>query len=163
MPKYIDRTKKYYAKLGYANYQWASFSAVPFVALNMPLENLKLTLISTAGPVTSAAGDQGPGAVYNAKAKFFNVFTMPIQPRPDLRISHLSYDRDHCLANDPNTWLPINALLHAKNHAIIGNLAEEIICLPTNRSQRVSIEQDCPNVVAHCQRLKTDVALLVPT
>ena len=163
MPKYIDRTKKYYAELGYTAYKWASFSEVPFIALNAPLGIMRLTLITTAACVTSTGGDQGPGATYNANAKFFNVFTVPTMPIPDLRISHLNYDRDHCLADDPNTWLPINALLHAEEQAIIGSLTDEVICLPTNRGQRTTIEQDCPAVVDHCQRLNTDVVLLVPT
>ena len=98
---------------------------------------MKLTLITTAACVTSTGGDQGPGATYNANAKFFNVFTVPTTPIPDLRISHLSYDRDHCLADDPNTWLPINALLHAEEQAIIGALQMRLFaCLPTEASEQ---------------------------
>ena len=163
MTNYIERTKFYYAELGYKAYKWASFLNVPFTPLKLPLVETRVTLITTAAAVTAAAGNQGPKAAYNANAKFFSVFTVPTRPTPDLRISHLNYDRVHCAADDPNTWLPITALLRAEEQAVIGRLAEEVICLPTNRSQRATIEQDCPAVVAHCQRLNTDVALLVPT
>ena len=159
---YINRSRSYYDALGYTAYDWAHFPTVPFTRPAVPLYQAQLTLITTAGK-TATPGDQGPGAAYNAEAKFFNVFTTPTVPTPDLRIAHLSYDRDHCQADDPNTWLPVNALKRAQDNTTVGALSNEVICLPTNRSQRVSIEQDCPNVVAHCQRLKTDVALLVPT
>ena len=163
MLEYIRRSRTYYATLGYAPYEWSEFANVPFVRLKTPIANSRLTLVSTAGKNIPSAGDQGPGADYNAKAKFFKTFTVPKAPTPDLRISHLSYDRKHCAADDPRTWLPLQALSHTEERGLIGHLADEVIGLPTNRSQRVTLEQDCLDVVAHCQRLKTDVALLVPT
>ena len=45
----------------------------------------------------------------------------------------------------------------------IGSLAEEIIGVPTNRSQRVTTEQDAPQALAACVRLNADIALLVPS
>jgi hypothetical protein len=163
MINYMQRSKTYYAKLGYAGYKWAHFTDVPFISLKLPIIESRLTLVTTAAPFLSSAGNQGPNAPYNAEAKFFAVTGIPIDPEPDLRISHLSYDRTHCAANDRNTWLPINALRQLEKENFIGELSEDIICLPTNRSQRKTIEEDCPAVVRHCQRLGTDVALLVPT
>ncbi len=163
MLKYIERTRSYYAELGHKPYSWISYEEIPFCILPRPLNEQRITLISTAALLSPLAGDQGPGAEYNAKAKFFKTFTLPTTPTPDLRISHLSYDRKHCAADDPNTWLPVQALTRAEERGLIGHLADEVIGLPTNRSQRATLEQDCLDVVAHCQRLKTDVALLVPT
>ena len=163
MLKYIERTRSYYAELGYKPYAWATYDKVPFCTSIRPLGEQRVTLITTAACLTLKAGDQGPGAAYNAKAKFFKVFTTPATPTPDLRIAHVNYDREHCAADDPSTWLPIRAMQRAEKDTIIGKLTVEVVSLPTNRSQRVTVEQDCPDVVAHCQRLKTDVALLVPT
>ena len=163
MLKYIERSRRYYSELGYTPYQWSQFKDVPFTELKALIAECRVTLISTAGQKIPTAGAQGPGADYNAKAKFFKTFTLPTTPTPDLRISHLSYDRKHCAADDPRTWLPVQALRRAEARGLIGHLADEVIGLPTNRSQRVTLEQDCLDVVAHCQRLKTDVALLVPT
>ncbi len=163
MLKYIERTRSYYAELGYKPYAWATYDKVPFCTSIRPLGEQRVTLITTAACLTLKAGDQGPGAAYNAKAKFFKVFTTPATPTPDLRIAHVNYDREHCAADDPSTWLPIRALARAEERGLIGRLADEVIGLPTNRSQRTTIEQDCLDVVAQCQRLKTDVALLVPT
>jgi hypothetical protein len=122
-----------------------------------------VVLLTTAAPVQPEAGDQGPGAAYNADAKFFAVFTQPLEPTPDLRISHIGYDRKHCRADDPNTWLPVQALQDAAADGVIGDLAQELIGVPTNRSQRVTMEQDAPAALDQCQRLGADVALLVPT
>ena len=163
MLKYIERTRSYYAELGYKPYAWATYDKVPFCTSIRPLGEQRVTLITTAACLTLKAGDQGPGAAYNAKAKFFKVFTTPATPTPDLRIAHVNYDREHCAADDPSTWLPIRAMQRAEKDTIIGKLTVEVVSLPTNRSQRVTVEQDCPDVVAQCQRLKTDVALLVPT
>ena len=119
--------------------------------------------MTTAAPFQADLPDQGPGAKYNAAAKFFEVFTRPIEPTPDLRISHIGYDRVHCKADDPNTWLPVNQLQQLSHDGVIGELAKELIGVPTNRSQRVITEQDAPVALEHCQRLGADIALLVPT
>ena len=163
MLKYIERTRSFYGELGYKPYSWITYNEIPFCHSTRPVNEQRVTLISTAAHLLANAGDQGPGADYNAQAKFFHVFTTPVAPTPDLRISHLSYDRKHCLADDPNTWLPIQALQRGEQTGLIGELSKEVIGLPTNRNQRVTVEQDCPEVVAHCQRLKTDVVLLVPS
>ena len=163
MINYIPRSRAYYAAQGYAPYRWAQFDDVPFTSLNKPLNEQRLVLISTAAPVKDTAGDQGPGAAYNAEAKFFNVFTAPIDPPPDLRISHIGYDRKHCRADDPNTWLPVAALQHARDKGVVGEIADHLIGLPTNRSQRVTLEKDAPAVLDACRQLAAEVALLVPT
>ncbi len=163
MIEYLQRTRDYYGAQGYTPYQWAHFDQVPFCAPTQPLNQAKIVLISTAAPYREGLGDQGPGAAYNAKAKFFDVFTQPISPVPDLRISHIGYDRIHCAADDPNTWLPVRRLQALQQAGVIGEVAEELIGIPTNRSQRVTMEQDAPAAAAHCQRLGATHALLVPT
>ena len=110
-----------------------------------------------------AVPGQGPGAKYNADAKFYEVYTKPLNPVPDLRISHIGYDRKHCEAKDPRTWLPIAALKEAETEGLIGELASELIGVPTNRSQRATIEGDAPKALEHVYRQNCDVALLVPT
>lgn len=163
MIEYIPRSRAYYAAQGYGAYTWAHNADAPFQPLQKKLSNSRLVLITTAAPFRSDLPDQGPGAPYNAAAKFFEVFAAPIEPPPDLRISHIGYDRKHCEAKDPNTWLPIKALQQARSDSIIGDLAEEVVGVPTNRSQRVTTEHDAPTALAHSRRLNADAALLVPT
>ncbi len=163
MIPYMDRTRTYYGTLGYPAYEWAQHADIPFAAVQKPLAESRIALITTAAQNRVELGDQGPGASYNAAAKFFEVYTTPVPPVPDLRISHLGYDRRHTTAADPNTWLPVERLTEAVAAGRIGSLTEEIVGVPTNRSQRVTTEQDAPQALAACARLGADVALLVPS
>jgi hypothetical protein len=158
---YMQRTRSYYAALGYAPYQWASFPTVPF-ARSPRIAQARLVLITTAARFDWSLGDQGPGAAYNAGAKFYSMYRVPIEPVPDLRISHIAYDRIHTTAADPNTWLPVNALRNAAARGTIGSLAAEVIGMPTDRSQRATRERDAPAVLDACRELEADIALLVP-
>ncbi len=160
---YMQRTRTYYATLGYPPYEWAHFDDVPFTPLDKPLADSTLALVTTAAPFRPELGDQGPGAPYNAGAKFFRVYTLEISPTPDLRISHLGYDRANTTAEDPNTWLPVDRLRETEAHGQIGRLAERLVGVPTNRSQRVTLEQDAVDALDACRSLGADVALLVPT
>jgi len=162
MIKYIERTRAYYAAQGYPAYQWASNNIIPFAAMRKPLSECRVALITTAAPYREGLSDQGPGAPYNGAAKFYDVYTVPVTPYPDLRIAHVGYDRKHCKADDSNTWLPLNALHQACRTKVFTNLACELIGVPTNRSQRVTITQDAPKTLEHVQALQADVALLVP-
>jgi D-proline reductase (dithiol) PrdB len=163
MIEYIQRSRDYYAAQGYAPYHWAQFDDVPFTKPTKPLAESNLVLLTTAAPVKAEVGDQGPGAKYNAEAKFYDVFSAPIEPAPDLRISHIGYDRVHCRAEDPRTWLPIEALVAAQKSGKIGELSDELIGIPTNRSQRATLETDAIAALEHVIRVGADVALLVPT
>jgi hypothetical protein len=163
MIPYIDRTRTYYGTLGYPAYQWAAFDDVPFAELNKPVADSRLALITTAAPYREELGDQGPGAAYNAAAKFFTVYTAPVDPPPNLRISHLGYDRRHTSADDPNTWLPIARLNEAVAEGALGELAGNLVGVPTNRSQSITSEQDAPAALAACLDQRADIALLVPS
>jgi hypothetical protein len=163
MIHYMQRTREYYAALGYPSYSWTEHDNGPFVAPARRLATSRLALISTAAPVKPGVGDQGPGAAYNADAKFFDVYRAPIDPPPDLRISHIGYDRAHCRAEDSATWLPVTALRRAVAEDVVGQLANDLIGVPTNRSQRVTLTRDAPLVLAACLEQKVELALLVPT
>ena len=161
---YMQRTRDYYLALGFnIPYRWARFDDVPFTLLTKPLAHSRLALITTAAPYQPDASDQGPGAPYNARAKFYAVYSAPADPMPDLRIAHLAYDRAHTSAADPNTWLPLRQLQQAAQAGRIGAVTPRVHGAPTNRSQRVTIERDAPELLARCRQDGADVALLVPT
>jgi hypothetical protein len=159
---YMARTRAYYAALGYPAYAWATHDSMPFTRLRRPLAEARVALVTTAAPFDPSCGDQGPGAPYNAAAKFYAVYERGVRPAPDLRISHVAYDRTHTHAEDRNTWLPIAALEAAAAAGRIGALVDHVIGLPTDRSQRLTRERDAPDVVAACRRLDADAAVLVP-
>ena len=162
--QYMQKTREYYLALGYANpYRWAHYLDVPFTPLAKPLAQSRLALITTASPYQPDKGDQGPGAKYNASAKFYKVYSDSTDAVPDLRISHVGYDRTNYTADDPNTWFPLRQLQQAVKAGRIGALTTRFHGAPTNRSQRTTLENDAPEILQRCREDAADVALLVPT
>ena len=160
---YMQRTRDYYQTLGFSPYRWAHFVDVPFAPLRVPLARARVALITTAAPFQPDVGDQGPGAPYNAAAKFYRVYSMSTATVPDLRISHVGYDRLHTTAADINTYLPLAQLQAAAAAGRIGSLAPRLHGAPTNRSHRVTLETDVPELVRRCQEDAADAAVLVPS
>jgi hypothetical protein len=159
---YLARIREYYATLGYgAPYRWAQYADVPFTPLAGPLAEMTIGLITTAAPYQSDKGDQGPGAAYNASAKFFSVYSGDTARDHDLRISHVSYDRQHTTATDSNSWFPLPALRRAAARGRIGRLAAGFHGAPTNRSHRTTLDVDCQELLARCREDGVDGVLLV--
>ena len=160
---YITRIRDYYQALGYgAPYRWAHYAAVPFAPLKKPLAESRIGLITTAAPYQPDKGDQGPGAAYNAGAKFYTVYSGDTAVDHDTRISHIGYDRKHTTAKDSNTWFPLPLMREFANQGRF-KLAKRFHGAPTNRSQRVTLETDAPEILARCRQDQVDAALLVPT
>ena len=161
---YMQRTRDYYLALGYGTpYHWAHFADVPFTPLTAPLAQARVTLITTAAPYQPGAGEQGPGAKYNAAAKFYKVYSEATDTVPDVRISHVGYDRVHTTAEDPSTWFPLARLQEAVKAGRIAALTPRFHGAPTNRSQKVTLETDAPELLRRCREDGADVALLVPS
>jgi D-proline reductase (dithiol) PrdB len=160
---YTARTREYYAAIGYTTpYRWAHYVDAPFQPLRKPLAQSRLTIITTAAPFDPAKGDQGPGAKYNGGAKFYAVYDGDTSKTHDLRISHIAYDRVHTSAEDSGTWFPLPQLLRLTSEQRIGEVAPRFYGAPTNRSHRVTIETDAPEILARCQADRVDAAVLVP-
>lgn len=159
---YLARIREYYQALGYgAPYRWAQYADVPFTPLTRPLAELTVGLVTTAAPYQPDKGDQGPGAPYNAAAKFFEVYSGDTAVDHDLRISHISYDRQHTTAEDANTWFPLPALRRAAARGRIGRLSARFHGAPTNRSQPVTFDVDCPEILRRCREDGVDAVVLL--
>jgi hypothetical protein len=159
---YLARLRTYYQALGYgAPYEWAHGVDVPFQPFARPLSRSRVALITTAAPYRADAGDQGPGAPYNANAKFYAVYSGDTALDHDLRISHVAIDRRHTTGADPGTYFPLPALRAAAAAGRIGALAPRFHGAPTNRSQRTTLEVDAPELLARCKEDGVDAAILV--
>ncbi len=159
---YIARTHQWYGALGYGNpYRYAQYAQVPFARLGKPLARSRVALLTTASPYQADKGDQSVRSPYNAAAKFFKVYSGDSTLDHDLRISHLGIDRAQAL-DDANTWFPLPALRRAAAAGRIGAVAPRFIGVPTNRSQRHTLEVDCTDVLALCRADQVDAAVLVP-
>jgi D-proline reductase (dithiol) PrdB len=159
---YMQRIRDYYLALGYPTpYRWAHYAEVPFTPLPRPLDRCRIALVTTAAPFLPEKGDQGPGAPYNAAAKFYQVYSGDSALDHDTRISHLGYDRTHTTAEDSNTWFPLPALRQAAAARRIGELAPRFHGAPTNRSHRTTLDEDCPELLRRCRADGADAAILV--
>src|SRR5947208_1002915 len=160
---YMARTREYYAAIGYTTpYRWAHYVDAPFQPLRKPLEKSRIAIVTTAAPFDPTKGDQGPGANYNGSAKFYSVYDGDTSKSHDLRISHVAYDRVHTSAEDSGTWCPLPQLQRLAREGRIGEVAPRFFGAPTNRSHRVTIETDAPEILKRCKADEVDVAVLVP-
>jgi D-proline reductase (dithiol) PrdB len=159
---YRERIRDYYQALGYgAPYRWAHYAEVPFAPLKKSLAASRIGLITTAAPYQPGKGDQGPGAAYNAAAKFYTVYSGDSAQDHDLRISHIGYDRAHTTAEDPNTWFPLPALRRLAGAGRIGELASRFHGAPTDRSHRATLERDCPELLRRVREDGADAVIIV--
>jgi len=159
---YMQRTRDWYLALGYGNpYVYAHYADVPFQPLKKPLADSRVALVTTAAPYQPDKGPQGPGAPYNAAAKFYSVYSGDTSVDHDLRIAHVAIDRKHTSMEDSGTWFPLPALRRA---AVAGRvqLARCFHGAPTNRSQQHTMNVDCPEILARCVEDEADAAILVP-
>lgn len=160
---YLVRIRDYYAALGYgAPYRWAHYADVPFTPLAKPLGQCRVALITTAAPYQPHKGDQGPGAPYNAAAKFYQVYSGDTAKDHDLRISHVAIDRAHTTAEHQGSYFPLAAMRRAQAQGRFGALTPRFHGAPTNRSHRTTLEADCPEIVRRCLEDEADAAILVP-
>ena len=161
--RYMERTRSYYLGLGYENpYVWAHYFDVPFAPLKKPLAQSVLGLITTAVPYDSNKGPQGQGAPYNSTAKFYQPYQQSIEGKVDLRIAHVGIDRKNANMEDSNCWFPLEAAKRAAATGEVGALSPNFYGLPTNRSQRHTLEIDAPRILEMLQADGVDIAVLIP-
>ena len=149
---YIQRIRDYYVALGYgAPYEWAHYAQVPF----QPCASRWRRAGSPSSPRRRPIS---PTRAIRARA-------LPTTRRPNSTPSipatpprtttcasrHVGIDRKHTTAEDPGTWFPLPELRRAATRGRIGSVAPRFHGLPTNRSHRVTLEVDCPEIVARCR------------
>ena len=155
---YIDRTREFYAAQGYENpYRWAHFDEVPFARLAKPLSECRVALVTTA----SVYRGQSPkdGVLRGAK----QVWSGPTDAPPKrLYTDDVAWDKEATHTDDVDSFLPIHPLEALASAGRIGSLAPRFHGVPTDYSQRRTLEQDAPEILSRCREDGVDVALLVP-
>ena len=150
---YIDRTREYYAALGYEQpYAWSYYDEVPFAPLAKPLAESRVGLVTTASPLRLEK-EKTPQAVWSGA----------VEPPPErLYTGDRAWDRDNTHTDDRETFLPIRRVQEWIAAGRVGSLAEHFVGVPTEYSQRRTIERDAPEVERLLREDGVDVALLVP-
>jgi len=152
---YIDKSRDYYVALGYGNpYRWAHFDDVPFAPLRRQLSEAVVTLITTAHQRLDEAAVPPPShTVYSVASG---------DPPASLDTDGLFWDRQATHTDDLDSYFPVHRLQEFVRDGRIGQLARQLHGVPTEYSQRHTVERDAPEVLSRCQEDGVDAALLVP-
>ena len=149
---YMERTRAYYAAQGYDKpYKWSHFDDIPFARPRRELSDCTATIVTTSMPDESYRKEHRRlhiGDLGNPPEKFFT--------------GDLSWDRDATHTEDRDSYFPVRELERRVAAGELGRLAPRFYCVPTQYSQRHTIERDAPAIVAGCVEDAVDVALLVP-
>jgi hypothetical protein len=156
--RYVERTREYYAAQGYEKpYQWASFAEVPFAPLARPLAESRAVLVTTATPCRDERPEDG---VLRGDREVWSGETA--RPPERLYTDHLSWDKLATHTRDVESFLPIRRLAAWAEGGRIRDLAPRYHGVPTDYSQRRTLEQDAPEILRRCREDGAHVALLVP-
>ena len=150
--RYMERSRKYYGAHGYKNpYRWANYDSVPFFRLTKPLEECTVTIVTTAMPDASFSGDADV------------LHKGDMSPPPEsFYTDERFWDKEATHTDDINAFFPIGQLSRLVGEGKIGKLSEHYYCVPTEYSQRRTLEHDAPAIRQYCLDDGVDVALLVP-
>ena len=155
---YIDRTREYYAAQGYEEpYRWAHFREVPFARPTKPVAESRLALVTTASPWR----DETPrdGVLRGSK----QVWSGPSDVTPErLYTDDLAWDREATHTDDVESFLPLGHARRAVADERLGGLAPRFHGVPTDYSQRRTMQEDAPEILRRCREDAVDVAMLVP-
>ena len=150
---YMERTRLYYRALGYqSDYQWAHFDDTPFTPLGKPLQQCRLAIVTTAMPDTPEGREHR------------QVYSLPSLPPPaSMYTDDLAWHREVTHTDDVGSFLPVEQMHYlAEEEGLFAGLSRHVHCLPTEYSQRKTLEQDAPEILKRLREDQADIALLVP-
>ncbi|HZM89668.1 MAG TPA: hypothetical protein VFF31_24315 [Blastocatellia bacterium] len=148
---YIDKSREYYLARGYENpYRWAYHQDAPFAPLAKPLSQSRVALITTA-------------ALNQETCRVAAVYGAPTEPPPvALYTDHRSWDKKATHTRDVETFLPLRRLAEFAASGRIGSLSSRFYGVPTDFSQRRTVDEYAPAVLELCRADAVDIALVVP-
>lgn len=148
--KYMDRTRHYYRALGYTrDYIWATFDHVPFSKLAKPLSESRIALVTTASPIDF----DGVKRVWSAPVS---------PPPPKLFTNNVAWDKESTHTNDRASFLPIEAAAELASEGLFDGLTARFHGVPTEYSQRKTLTEDAPQILARVREDGADAVVLCP-
>jgi D-proline reductase (dithiol) PrdB len=148
--RYMERTRDYYRALGYAkDYVWATHDEVPFARLRKPLAQCRLALVTTASPAD----------FHGAK----RVWSGDVSPAPpSLFTANLAWDKESTHTDDRGSFLPIDVASELAAEGLFAGLTAHFVGIPTEYSQRKTMDEDAPQVLRRLREDYADIALMCP-
>ena len=151
---YMERSRRFYEAQGFEQaYLWAHFDTIPFHKPRVAVADANIAIITTAimpedEPLTMLGRAARSIPVADAPGNFFT--------------DDLSWDKVTTHTRDRGTYFPLDALSALASTGKIGRIASRFHFVPTEFSQRRTIESDAPAILAACIEDEVDIALLVP-
>lgn len=153
---YIDRTRAYYAALGYEQpYAYARHTDAPFTALPRPLSECRVALMTTASPWHD---DPGLRPRPFARRKVWAAVSDP--PPEKLFTENLAWDKESTHTRDVESFLPLKRLAQAAAQGRIGSVGPRFYGIPTEYSQGRTQREDAPALLAMCREDAVDAVLI---
>ena len=149
---YMERTRDYYRAQGYTtDYQWAQNDETPFCKPTKPISECRVGIVTTAMPNTEIA---------RTNRKVYSTLVSPIPE--SMYTEDLSWHQTVTHTNDVNSFIPLEQLMVIEDEGGIGSLATRFHSVPTEYSQRNTIENDAPEILEKLREDEGDVAILIP-
>lgn len=160
--RYIDKTREYYLKQGYAeSYSWAHYDTVPFARLEKPLSDCRVGLVTTSE--IAVHYDEASEANPIVEEGFRSVYAVPADiPSEKLYSRTSSFDSHATHLDDINAFFPVDRMHEAVAAGRIDGIPERFCGAYNNYSQRKVIEEEGPKVLEFCRRDEVDAVILVP-
>ena len=148
---YIDKSREYYLARGYGNpYRWAHHEDVPFAPLAKPLSMSRLALITTA-------------ALPGEDRSLMKVYAAPAAPPPAaLFTDHRAWHKKATHTRDVESFLPIRRLEEFAAAGRVGSPSPRFYGVPTDFSQRRTVDKYAPEILDLCRADAVDGVLLFP-
>lgn len=152
--RYMERTRRYYEAQGFERpYQWAHFDDIPFTRPGKPLSESTVAIVTTA-----IAGEDVALPMVGRTARSIALEDAPAQ----FFTNDLSWDKTTTHTDDGESFFPLETLRALEAGGRIGRLARRYHFVPTEYSQRHTLEDDAPCILEACIEDAVDVAILVP-
>ena len=149
---YMERTRNYYRAQGYStDYVWAHNTHTPFAPLTKPMSESRVGVVTTSMPDT---------AIGRTQRSIYSTLTPPIPE--SMYTEELSWHQAVTHTDDVNSYIPLEQLMLLENKGVIGSLAPRFHSVPTEYSQRRTMENDAPEILRRLREDEVDVAMLVP-
>ena len=144
---YIDRTRAYYAALGYPTpYQYAHHHDAPFAALRQPRADATVARVTAASPWHDDPAQ---------RSRPFERRTVwagrSAEPPARLFTENLAWDKESTHTRDVQTFA---------DEGRIGRVGPRYYGVPTEYSQSRTVREDAPAIAAMCAEDGVDAVLL---
>lgn len=127
---------------------------MPFAALTKPLNECRI------GVVTSA--DQGAADIPQDELPRSDRLFRAENAAYDSLSRDKFWDREATNTDDPESYLPLRRLAEYATSGRIGALNHRFFGVPTDYSQRLTLEDDAPRIEAWMREDAINAAILVP-